>query len=135
MSNYLLIDSVSYLILSDGGRIIIDATAQFFKINDTTITHVTQANWIDKVTPQSLAGDSPLASSRTHTWTSEAMPESIFDLLSAQEGQPVRLTTTKYDDRNVENFVDYPGAILLSLTANHPGPIMAGVNAVFLVRI
>ncbi len=109
--------------------------AQGFKLDDTTINHITQANWIDKPVAQALDGETPLAHSRTHTWASEAMPESIFDLVSAFEGQPVRLTTTNYSDPNNSAYIEYPGAVLISLTANHPGPLISGVMATFLVRV
>lgn len=111
--------------------------AQIFKINDSTITHITDANWVDQPgAAGALDGNVALRASRTHTWAvSEAMPASIFDLLSAQEGKTVRLTTTDYSARNAADYVEYPGAVLQSVRAQHPGPEMAGVLATFLVRV
>lgn len=111
--------------------------AQIFKVNDSNITHITDANWVDQPgAAGALDGNVALRASRTHTWTvSEAMPASIFDLLSAQEGATVRLTTTDYGDRNAADYVEYPGAVLQSVRAQHPGPEMAGVLATFLVRV
>ena len=111
--------------------------AQIFKVNDDVITHITDANWVDQPgAAGALDGNVALRASRTHTWSvSEVMPASIFDLLSAQEGLPVRLTTTDYNDRNATDYVEYPGAVLQSVRAQHPGPEMAGVLATFLVRI
>ena len=108
---------------------------QIFKINDSSITHINRANWLDRLTSQALDGVNPLRASRTHTWASDAMPASIFDLLSAQEGATVRLTTTDYNERNATNYVEYPGAVLQSVIGQHAGPEMQGVMATFLVRI
>jgi hypothetical protein len=63
------------------------------------------------------------------------MPASIFDLLTAQEGLPVRLTTTDYSDRNATDYVEYPGVILQSLMGQHTGPFVSGVVVTFLVRV
>lgn len=109
--------------------------AQVFKVNDSTITHINRANWLDRLTSQALDGENPLRASRQHTLTSDAMPASIFDLLSAQEGAVVRLTTTNYSDRNAADYVEYPGVVLQSVVAQHAGPEMSGVLATFLVRI
>lgn len=110
--------------------------AQIFKVNDSTITHIQQANWLDRLTSQAIDGVNPLRASRTHTWSaSEAMPASIFDLIDAQEGAVIRLTTTKYNARNDADYVEYPGAVLQSIVAQHPGPEMSGVLVTFLVRI
>ncbi len=110
--------------------------AQIFKINDSAITHINQANWVDRLTSQALDGVNPLRASRQHTWAaSDAMPASIFDLIDAQEGAVIRLTTTKYNARNDADYVEYPGAVLQSIVARQPGPEMSGVLVTFLVRI
>lgn len=108
--------------------------AQIFKVNDSTITHINQANWVDRLTTQALDGVNPLRASRQHTWAADAMPASIFDLLDAQEGAAVRLRTTNYSDRNGD-YVEYPGTVLQSVAAQHAGPEMSGVLVTFLVRI
>lgn len=133
MPSFLLLETGGHLLLETGGKIIIGGT-QDFELNETTITHVNRANWIDRLTSQALDGVNPIRASRQHTWASDAMPASIFDLISAQEGAAVRLRTTNYSDRNGD-YVEYPSAVLQSVAAQHAGPEMAGVLVTFLVRI
>lgn len=136
MTNYLLVETGGHLVLETGGRIILDQTNQIFELNGTTITHVNRANWIDKPgAAQALDGVIPLRSSRTHVWELDEVPIAMVNLLSAQEGAAVRITTTGYSARNADDYVEYPSAVLESLVAPHPGPNARGVVATFLVRI
>lgn len=133
MPSFLLLGTGGHLLLGTGGKIIIGQT-QEFEINGAVITHVNRANWVDRLTSQALDGVNPLRASRTHTWAADAMPASIFDLLTVQEGAIVRLRTTNYSDRNGD-YAEYPGTVLQSVAAQHAGPEMSGVLVTFLVRI
>ena len=108
--------------------------AQIHSINGNTILYVTHANWLDTFIKPSLDGLTAVSGWRGHVWTSNVMPITEWDIISALEGQIVPIVTTNYTDRNAA-YTTYYKAILKSISSSHEGPNMANVSFNFLVKV
>ena len=104
-----------------------------FKINSSTLTHITNASWSEQAEGSYLNGKMP-----KNRWRimrlSGTMEEAQFDLIYAQEGAKVSITVPPYDSRN-SDFETYYGADLISIEGEHQGPSFVNVRAELRVLI
>jgi hypothetical protein len=108
--------------------------AQIFRLNSTALTRVTRGDWADDPAGSGLDGSMPRQRWVRHTWGADVLSAAEYDLIFAQEGQRVTITTPDYADRNGD-YVDYFGALCQRVSGQHEGPVVVGVTAEFLVRL
>lgn len=108
--------------------------AQIFKINGTTLSHITNGDWDETPETGYFNGKTPKNRWRPHRLSTDGMPASEYNTLFALLGQKVSLTTTNYADRNGD-YRTYYGVDFQSIRGEHDGPIFRGVVAEFLVSV
>lgn len=108
--------------------------AQTFKINGTSLSYITQAEWGNIELGQALDGGMIIGRWRQHILSTNVMSASEFNTFYALQGQRVTLTTTDYDTPN-SDYKTYYEAIFETLEGLHDGPVFLNVQARFRVRL
>lgn len=104
------------------------------QIDGSDIDYISNIDWSEPTTQQSLDLISVFNRWRICTWSVDIMPMSEWSTLIGKRGSIVSLTTTDPDDRNAD-FVTYYGARLRNVTKrNHASLNAQGVKVEFLVR-
>jgi hypothetical protein len=104
------------------------------QIDGSDIDYITNIDWDQPTTQQSLDLISVFNRFRICTWSTDIMPMAEWQTLISKRGSIVNLTTTNPDDRNAD-FVTYYGARVKSVTKrNHASLNAEGVQVEFLVR-
>ena len=104
------------------------------QIDGSDIDYISNIDWNQPTTQQSLDLISVFNRVRVCTWSVDTMPMDEWSTLISKRGSIVSLTTTNPDNRNTD-FVTYYGARLRSVTKrNHASLNAQGVQVEFLVR-
>lgn len=104
------------------------------QIDGSDIFYISNIDWSEPTSQQSLDLISVFNRLRVCTWSVDTMPMSEWATLISKRGSIVSLTTTDPDDRNA-NFVTFYGARLRSVTKrNHVSLNAQRVRVEFLVR-
>lgn len=104
------------------------------QIDGSDIDYISNIDWSEPTSQQSLDLISVFNRLRICTWSVDTMPMSEWSILISKRGSAVSLTTTDPDDRNAD-FLTFYGARLRSVTKrNHASLNAQGVRVEFLVR-
>lgn len=104
------------------------------QIDGSDIDYISNIDWNQPTTQQSLDLISVFNRLRVCTWSVDTMPMDEWATLISKRGSIVSLTTTDPDNRNAD-FVVFYGARLRSVTKrNHASLNAQGVQVEFLVR-
>ena len=107
---------------------------QVFALNGVTYAYIEEAKWLENDQGKALDGEAVHNRWRGHSWLTQIMPISEFDVLYALEGQKVVITTTDYEDRNGDYKVYYV-ADLRQVFSRHVSQNMQQLQCEFLIRL
>lgn len=104
------------------------------QIDGSDIDYISDINWDQPTSQQSLDLISVFNRWRICTWSVDIMPMTEWTTLISKRGSIVNFTTTDPGDRNAD-YVTYYGARLRSVTKRSHASLNAqGVQVQFLVR-